>query len=456
MHYSIRYIRYLPAILIVTMLATYPLAEIFSVYLLEKTRGIQDAQIMVETIAIITLIVFFITQPHYRFINKSQWLFILLITITPLIYLIPLPTALWELIPGREPYIQIAHWLTNGSLDDINKRLSVIPYETEHAFFALFPPLAIFLVVVSSSEKTIKLILSAALLIAIGEAMLAIIQYGKEDDYFYFGIPRLRENTSHGTYPNPDHLSTLMFVILPFSIALFIYNLRAMKHTDDEKKKSKKILLIICYSFASIFLFAASLSTSSRAGIALTFLALALTYSTFTRYTHTKTKLIIISTASIFAIVILLLTGTSSLISRFIAENPFIDGRWQIFSNTYTGISAFFPFGSGPGTFPDVYRLFQPMEQRGFINHTHNDYLELIFDTGLLGIAIITSFFFLFIKQWQKIPPARRRSFRYIQTASRISLVLFLLHAIVEFNLHDVMNVLFLGLLIGIVFHKPV
>jgi O-antigen ligase len=436
------------------MLTLYPLSEIFSVYLLEKTRGIQDAQIVVEAVAIITLIIFFITQPHYHFINKPQWLFVLLITITPLLYLIPLPTALWELIPGREPYVQIAYWLTNNNLDDINKSLSVVPYETEHAFFALLPPLAIFLVVVSSPQKIVKLLLFSAILIAVGEAMLAIIQYGKEGNYFYFGIPRLRENTSHGTYPNPDHLSTLMFIMLPFAIALLTYNLRAMQHIEDEK--NKKILLIICYFLASIFLFAASLSTSSRAGIALTFLALALTYSTFTRYTHTKTKLIIISAASISAIVILLLTGTSSLISRFIAENPFVDGRWQIFSNTYTGISAFFPFGSGPGTFPDVYRLFQPMEQRGFINHTHNDYLELVFDTGLLGITIITSFFFLFIKQWKKTPSARRRSFRYIQAASRISLVLFLLHAIVEFNLHDVMNILFFGLLVGIVFHKPV
>jgi len=452
MHYSIRY---LPTALVIIMLATYPLAEIFSVYLLEKTRGIQDAQIMVETIAIITLIVFFITQPHYHFINKPQWFFILLITITPLIYLIPLPTMLWELIPGRELYVQIAHWLTNDNLASINKRLSIIPYETEHAFFALLPPLAIFLVVVSSPQKIVKLILSLAILLAIGEAMLAFIQYGKTDDYFYFGIPRIRENASHGTYPNPDHLATLMFIILPFTISLFIYNLRAISHTGDEKRKNTKIILTTCYFLATLFLLAASLATGSRAGIALTFLAVILAYLAFTRYTNVKTKLIIISTMSFVVIGILLLTSASSLVSRFIAENPFLDGRWKIFSNTYTGIEAFFPFGSGPGTFPDVYRLFQPMEQRGFINHTHNDYLELIFDTGLLGIAIITSFFFLFIKQWKNIPSARRRSFRYIQAASRISLVLFLLHAIVEFNLHDVMNVLFFSLLAGIVFHRP-
>lgn len=437
---------YLTTTLVIVMLLAYPLAG---------GRGIQDMQVIVEAIAIITLMIFFIAQPHYHFLNKEQWFFIVLIVITPLIYLIPLTTTLWEHIPGRELYVQTANWLTHDNLNTVNKKLSLIPYETEHAFFALLPPLALFLVIVSLPQKMIKIILYVVILVAIGEAILAIIQYGKNDDYFYFGIPRLRENTSHGTYPNPDHLSTFMFIMLPFAIALCIYNLRSMKYHHKGKSKNQKIILAICYFFATLFLLAASFFTGSRAGIALTFLAFILAYAALTRYSNIKTKLIAISVISLLAISVLLLTDASFFVRRFIAENPFLDGRWQIFSNTYAGIENFFPFGSGPGTFPDVYRLFQPMEQRGFINHAHNDYLELIFDTGLLGIIIIISFFILFIKQWSKLPPARKRSFRYIQIASGISLLLFLLHAIVEFNLHDVNNVLLFALLTGIVFHLP-
>jgi oligosaccharide repeat unit polymerase len=242
--------------------------------------------------------------------------------------------------------------------------------------------------------------------------------------------------------------------MLPFAIALFTYNIRSIIHTGNENNKHKKIILIICCFFTILLLLAASFFTGSRAGIVLTFLAFILSYVVLTRYARTKATFIVIGLVSISAIGILSLMGTSSVVSRLVTENPFIDGRWQIFSNTYSGIQTFFPFGSGPGTFPDIYRLFQPIEQRGFINHAHNDYLELIFDTGLLGIIIIISFFALLIQQYKRNPTAKRHSFFYIQAVSGISLLLFLLHSTVEFNLHDNMNLLFFGLLTGIIFHS--
>lgn len=440
MHYSIQY---LLTTLVIIMLVTYPIVG---------GVEIQNAQVLLQTLAIITLTTLFASLRSYNFLSRSKWLFIFLLVITPIIYLIPLTTTLWELIPGRDIYIQIAHWIDNDELEHINKTLSVIPYKTEFALFALLPPLAIFLVVVYLPPNSIRTILYVAIAIAAGEAMLAVIQFGKSDDYFYFGIPRLKEDVAHGTYLNPDHFSTLMAIMLPFIVALFTYELRSKK--DLNLDNSRTIGLSIIYFLIILLFFIAAFFSGSRAGIPLTFLSGIFAYSMFTRNTQNKTKFIIVGVVGIAFIGILASTDISSVINRFITENPFLDGRWKIFSNTFAGILEFFPFGSGPGTFPDVYRIFQPVDQSGFINHAHNDYLELVFDTGLLGIIIIIAFFVLFIKQWARVKHPKKLKFKYIQAAAGISLIIFLLHSLVEFNMHDSINVLFFSLLAGIFFHQ--
>jgi O-antigen ligase len=52
------------------------------------------------------------------------------------------------------------------------------------------------------------------------------------------------------------------------------------------------------------------------------------------------------------------------------------------------------PFGSGLGSFKDVYALYEQPAQVTpvFVIHAHNDYAELILELGLAGIAMIALF----------------------------------------------------------------
>jgi O-antigen ligase len=63
-----------------------------------------------------------------------------------------------------------------------------------------------------------------------------------------------------------------------------------------------------------------------------------------------------------------------------------------------TGIKVardYFPVGSGLGTFPSVYRIKEDprtVDPSVFVNHAHDDYLEILIETGLPGILLVIAF----------------------------------------------------------------
>jgi O-antigen ligase len=59
------------------------------------------------------------------------------------------------------------------------------------------------------------------------------------------------------------------------------------------------------------------------------------------------------------------------------------------------------PLGSGLGSFEHVFHLYEDVAEttRTYVNHAHNDYLELIIELGLPGGVLILAFFGWWIAQ---------------------------------------------------------
>ncbi|MCK5727472.1 MAG: O-antigen ligase family protein [Thiotrichaceae bacterium] len=400
------------------------------------------------------LFIYFLTQSKYDHLSRGTWWLLLLIIVTPLVYLIPISLSWWQSLPGHDVYSQVNQWLfQNYNIEPEYYSLSLIPYQTEYSFYALFPPLALFMVMASFKQNMQHWMLYVFVAIAGGEACLAVIQFGSQNEYFFFGIPRLKDSMALGTYPNPDHFSLLMAIAIPFVMVLLFKQLGGKKKRSKRRRRSKssrRILYIMAYSTLIILLFMSAIFSGSRAGIALAFIAIFLSYKRFTHRKKFSYMLLVVILAVGLGILMMVL-DIAPIINRFLKENPFVDGRWTIFSNSWEGIQSFFPLGSGPGTFPYVYKIFQPIEQAGFINHAHNDYIELIFETGIIGVIGLISFFILFITRWRILAAETHSGVRFKQAAG-ISLVIILLHSILEFNMHDSFNILFFALLSGFFF----
>ena len=408
------------------------------------------------------VLVLILWQPRRGLVSPWEVLAIGLLLAIPLLYLIPLPPGLAAWLPGREPYLA-AQALLGG--DAAALRLSLNPLETESAWLLLLVPVALFLGTRAlDGERVIGLVV-LLLGVAAAQALLGLLQYGAgPGSPAFLGLTIPGVARAQGTYTNPDHLSGLLEMALPIALALLFYSV-GRGGRDQRRGLRERFAFFgslrghtaILYGAIALLLLMGLIFARSRAGIALGMLGILLSTLLFARriggdnvYGPTGT-LIALALGSGIAI------GLVPVLDRFSVEGAVNDARWSIYSATLEGIGTFSPLGSGPGNYPDVFPAFQPPELgRWFINHAHNDYLEWLFEAGLLAAALITLLAVLYALRWLKVWDWGDWSrLRFIQAGAGIGTLLLLIHSLVDFNLHIPANIVYFAFLLGVFFAEP-
>ena len=95
------------------------------------------------------------------------------------------------------------------------------------------------------------------------------------------------------------------------------------------------------------------------------------------------------------------------------------------------------PFlGWGLGTFPVVYPQFRSFYTSFFVNQAHNDYLQLLVETGIVGFAIALWFLILtFRRAWAKLENWPETVNGTLTVAALIGCIGVLVHSFLDFNL---------------------
>lgn len=97
--------------------------------------------------------------------------------------------------------------------------------------------------------------------------------------------------------------------------------------------------------------------------------------------------------------------------------------------------------GTGLGTIQIVFPPYESLYDGKIVNHSHNDYLEALAETGALGGLCCAWFLVaLFSQSWPRIAPANRSFSAMLQFSALLGCVGFLVHSIVDFNLHIPVN----------------
>lgn len=111
------------------------------------------------------------------------------------------------------------------------------------------------------------------------------------------------------------------------------------------------------------------------------------------------------------------------------------DGRQVIWQSTAQAINDHLPLGSGLGTFAEVYPRYEdPAEVANFyINHAHNDYLELLLELGVLVVPL----FLIFLAWWMRsvVRIWLSEGSNPFALAGTIASGLILVHSIVDYPL---------------------
>lgn len=402
------------------------------------------ALMVLESISLCILFCLFWWRLHYNsFPHTIGWFLGLGIGLATL-YLIPLPESLWRTLPGRELYTEVYDWLAREKHLNMHLALSLIPGNTLYSLLALLPPLAIFLAVGSLDGRQTCYITYLFLLVAGLQAAIGLTQYAAG-----------YTSSASGTYPSRDHFVAFMEMAFPVAMGLTAYSIGRQPGHHDHGSSQMETKLNSTLFFASItlLLLLAGIFSRSRAGVALMMLGILLSSLVFARHIGGKRSATLTTTLITIGLGIAGSIGLIPVLNRFVQSNPVEDLRFELFNTVLVGIRQFLPFGSGPGTFADVYRALQPRGQtEGFVNNAHNDYLELLFDTGSVGAVVIIAFFILYISGWVRLSGQEWRQKRFIKMGAGIGMLLLLLHAFADFNFHIPANLLFFAFLAGLFF----
>jgi O-antigen ligase len=107
-------------------------------------------------------------------------------------------------------------------------------------------------------------------------------------------------------------------------------------------------------------------------------------------------------------------------------------------------IKDFVLFGTGLGTFRYIYPVYRTLTVQAPIFYAHSDFLQLISETGLLGLGLAFWLLFLFYKEVFSAWLTRHDPFvKGITIAGLSAMLAILLHSFFDFGLQIPANALF-------------
>jgi len=162
-----------------------------------------------------------------------------------------------------------------------------------------------------------------------------------------------------------------------------------------------------------------------------------------------------LAAAAALMVLVALAVGVDALMARFEDDKSgYLAGdRWHMVTAAWHAALVFWPFGSGLGSFAAVFPAFHPVGVRGFVEHAHNDYVQLLMEGGLLVVLFASLAIVLIVRQIAVL--ARRANYAGLnpadlqQASCSLGLVALLLHSWVDFNLRIPANAMLAAFLFG-------
>lgn len=357
------------------------------------SRASVIGQATVRTFSALALIsvVLFGDRYSYRRWGAVGWFLIAAIGLA-LLQLIPLPPTWWQALPGRALFAEAA--AASGQPQPW-RPWSIVPGATANALASLIVPVTI-LILVSGLRYDERRWLLPILLVAIGAAMLlGILQFsGARIDN-----PFVNDTVGEvsGDMANRNHFA----LFLAFGCALApVWAFSRATGISGERTSAWRGLA----AFGCILLFALTiLGTGSRAGILLGLIGLAggmaLVWRSIRRLFRRSPRWVL-PTVVAGAVGLIAVIGLASFaadraasINRAMAIDAGGDIRVQALPTVIEMVRTYFPTGSGLGSFDAMFRLHEPdaLLKPTYLNHAHNEYLEIALDAGLPGIALLVA-----------------------------------------------------------------
>jgi hypothetical protein len=358
---------------------------------------------------------------------RAELIFCLALVLVPLIQLVPLPPALWTLLPHRGPLIASFDGLGQGLGHGLPwLPISVSPNATWLSVVALLPTLAVFFGTVLLGYRERRLLSLAVVAFGIVSAFLGLLQIaqGPASRLRFFAATNLTEAV--GFFANRNHFAAFLYVVLLFAAVWAIdvgfavgplhrdhhgkffghrhpargrgHGALARRHDADHDQPGRRLW------------------SGADGSAAAQFERDAFEFPVRGR-------------------------GNGLHIGRAIrALSDF--GTVQCRSAGRRTAWAYMPFGAGMGTFVPVYGMFerpQDLFAHAYVNHAHDDILELCLETGIFGLTLMVAFVAWFVSRaariWRRASVRGNEFDRSLARAATIAVALIVTHSFLDYPL---------------------
>lgn len=303
--------------------------------------------------------------------------------------------------------------------------LSINPFRTLDSLVYLSALLMFFSALTRLSERQVMKLIPFFLLGLLFNLLLGILQFSLSAEPGSSGL--LPYTVKAGIFANTNHYATLLFSALPLVIYCGFY------------LGMKRILLVVAALILLLLL-----ASGSIAGVLIG--AAAVLLSVF--FMAGRGRRGVLLGISLLLAAAAYSWGIWHRVSSEGLENTF--GRLEFARTTLDGIKANILTGTGYGSFDTAYPVYErrSMIFSEYVNHAHNDYLEIILEGGVCAVGALALYALLLAGRM-----IRASHDPFLRSIS-LSLSFILVHSFVDYPLRTMAVATLFAFLNGILFSR--
>jgi O-antigen ligase len=242
----------------------------------------------------------------------------------------------------------------------------------------------------------------------------------------YGGIP-------FGPYVNRNHFAGLIELIVPTGLAIVL--LRA-----ERRDRIPMVLILTLLPLGALFL------SASRGGMVSVMLEGGLVMILVFLRRHGRHQLAAVAVVVLLAGGLVSWLGVGRALDRFSSlrqmevsetrRTEMLHDSWRIFADHPLS-------GIGLGALQEVFPQYETLYDGNVVQHTHNDYVEALAETGIVGGLFGAAFLLLLLwESWARLATAADSADLAYHIGAVAACAGLLVHSLVDFNLHIPSNAL--------------
>jgi O-antigen ligase len=395
-------------------------------------RGLwSDATVQLLSLLLIVTLMPRLLQNRDTGAGLGPLLIVAALVILPLLQLLPMPPNLWMLLPGRET-IAVVYQETGTTLPWLP--ISLDPTATWRGALSLLPAIAVFFATLRLTAKARRSISLLLIVLGVVSVLLGLAQLMQGPSSSLRFYPITNPHNSVGFFANRNHFAALLYCLIPFTAAWVI-------GLVFDRRRERLLGLAVCLLVYVALLLGLGMALS-RAGFFLAIVAALASLLLAVRHERRIAKygIAILGGAILLGAILFIQFAFFDLLVRF-DDGVLSDYRFRIAEGTIEAGRVFQPIGSGFGTFVPIYQMFEASGAllTSYVNHAHNDWLQVWLEGGWLAIAATVGFLIWFAQAGARVWRAPQTQSvvldRALAQAASITIGLLLIHSAMDYPL---------------------